>query len=59
MVNTASPDLIHWHKTAGAAPVCTQLNDHRDADFVVVGGGLTGTRTALGLAESGASVVLL
>ena len=50
---------IHWHKTAGKAPDCAPLNADDTADFVVVGGGLTGTRTAIGLAEAGAKVVLL
>lgn len=50
---------IHWQRTAGQAPTCETLSDHIDCDFVVVGGGLTGTRTALGLAETGARVVLL
>ncbi len=64
MTTSAAPQAIdlqriHWHRTAGAAPDCEILSDHIEADFVVVGGGLTGTRTALGLAENGASVVLL
>ncbi len=50
---------IHWHRTAGEAPVCAKLQDDIKADVVIVGGGLTGTRTAIGLAESGAKVVLL
>ena len=55
----SSPDSIHWHRTAGQAPQTTRLDGREACDFVVVGGGLTGTRTALGLAESGAKVVLL
>lgn len=51
--------IIHWQRTAGAAPVCSALSGDIHADFVVVGGGLTGTRTALGLAETGAKVVVL
>lgn len=57
-----SPDptkFIHWYKTAVSAPNCTTLQGTLEADFVVVGGGLTGTRTAIGLAESGARVALL
>lgn len=50
---------IHWYSTAGAAPECSVLASDIEADFVVVGGGLTGTRTALGLAEQGAAVALL
>ena len=48
-----------WSRTASDAPDCSALDQELEADFVVVGGGLTGTRTALGLAESGAKVVLL
>jgi glycine/D-amino acid oxidase-like deaminating enzyme len=48
-----------WSRTATAAPECAALNGSIEADFVIVGGGLTGTRTALGLAEHGAKVVLL
>ena len=58
-VRDLSGDQIHWQRTAGPAPVCDSLTSHVTADFVVVGGGLTGTRTALGLAETGARVVLL
>ncbi len=50
---------IHWHRTATALPALPSLDKPIDADFVIIGGGLTGTRTALGLAESGARVVLL
>lgn len=48
-----------WSRTAADAPDCTSLKNAIEADFVIVGGGLTGTRTALGLAEGGARVVLL
>lgn len=58
MSDTTEAD-IHWHKTAGTAPDCTELTSTETADFIIVGGGLTGTRTAIGLAESGASVILL
>lgn len=56
---THKGDQIHWHRTALPAPVCDTLTAQVTADVVVVGGGLTGTRTALGLAENGARVVLL
>ena len=59
MTSATPPDGIHWQKTAGDAPACTPLQGENETEFVVVGGGLTGTRTALGLAESGARVVLL
>lgn len=58
-VTHPSTDTIHWHRTAGAAPEVTRFEGTASCDFVVVGGGLTGTRTALGLAESGAKVILL
>lgn len=50
---------IHWHRTASPLPSQPTLDISTSADFVVVGGGLTGTRTALGLAEHGANVVIL
>lgn len=59
MTSSKPNHTIHWHRTAAAAPDCVPLHGETYADFVVVGGGLTGTRTALGLAESGANVVLL
>ena len=59
VTKTANLDHIHWHRTAYAAPETSVLETHLEADFVVVGGGLTGTRTALGLAEHGANVILL
>jgi len=55
----ASLQGIHWHKSATSLPAQPTLDKQIDSDFVIVGGGLTGTRTALGLAEHGASVVLL
>lgn len=55
----ARGDIIHWPRTATPAPLCDTLTGAQQADFVVVGGGLTGTRTALGLAQAGASVILL
>ena len=57
--NASTNGRIHWYSTAGQAPVCASLTSDIEADFVVVGGGLTGTRTALGLAEQGATVALL
>lgn len=50
---------IHWSVTANEAPECLSLQADIEADVVIVGGGLTGCRTALGLAEAGLSVVLL
>ena len=48
-----------WYETAESNPGFPSLIGDRSADVVVVGGGLTGVRTALGLAESGIEVVLL
>jgi glycine/D-amino acid oxidase-like deaminating enzyme len=59
MTSPDSTKAIHWYKTAVSAPVCPTLKGSIEADFVVVGGGLTGTRTAIGLAEAGASVAVL
>ncbi|MGQ7846878.1 NAD(P)/FAD-dependent oxidoreductase [Granulosicoccus sp. 3-233] len=50
---------IHWPTTATARPPCSRLEEDTTADVVIIGGGLTGCRTALGLAEAGLSVVLL
>ncbi len=54
-----TPNGAHWESTAIEGPICGRLKGDIDADVVIVGGGLTGTRTALGLAENGLSVVLL
>ncbi len=56
---SAPLDRIHWLRTAVSGPPTLSLEGDTTADFIIVGGGLTGTRTALGLAEAGASVVLL
>lgn len=50
---------MHWPLTATASPVCEGLHESAVADVVIIGGGLTGCRTALGLAEAGMSVALL
>lgn len=55
----AVKEEIHWQTTAGAAPECLTLSGHVQVDVLVVGGGLTGCRTALGLAEAGTSVALV
>ncbi|UWR23017.1 FAD-binding oxidoreductase [Sulfitobacter sp. S190] len=50
---------IHWIVTANAAP---DLDKHRSSlrvDVLVIGGGLTGCRTALGLADRGVSVAVV
>ncbi|WP_298936846.1 FAD-binding oxidoreductase [uncultured Ruegeria sp.] len=55
----AALDEVHWSRTAAPAPEALLLEGDITADVIVVGGGLSGTRTALGLAESGAKVALL
>ena len=52
-------DEIHWTVTATAAPDLQPLGGARGFDVLVVGGGLTGCRTALGLADAGVSVGLV
>lgn len=59
MSNHAAKDEIHWSVTAAAAPESTVLDGSVSVDVLVVGGGLTGCRTALGLAEAGTSVALV
>ncbi|MEM9106788.1 MAG: FAD-binding oxidoreductase [Pseudomonadota bacterium] len=54
-----SLDGVHWTKTAASVPPTRSLQGEIAVDVAIVGGGLTGTRTALGLAEAGASVALL
>jgi glycerol-3-phosphate dehydrogenase len=55
----AVKDEIHWTTTAGAAPNVEKLQSSLNVDVLVVGGGLTGCRTALGLAEKGVSVAVV
>lgn len=55
----AAREEIHWTVTAGAAPDVAPLDGPLDCDVLIVGGGLTGCRTALALAEAGTSVVLV
>jgi glycine/D-amino acid oxidase-like deaminating enzyme len=50
---------ILWRETAPTTPVYAPLGESRDAEVVVIGGGLTGVSTALHIAQSGADVVLL
>ena len=54
-----SPDSIHWARTATPAETYPPLGSCEKADVIVIGGGLTGCRTALGLADAGLRVVLL
>lgn len=48
-----------WYATAAPAPETTELQGTIKADVCIVGGGYTGLTTALELAKSGTSVVLL
>ncbi|MDK4701520.1 MULTISPECIES: NAD(P)/FAD-dependent oxidoreductase [unclassified Rhizobium] len=48
-----------WYATAAPAPETVELQGSIKADVCIVGGGYTGLTTALELAKSGVSVVLL
>lgn len=50
---------IHWPTTATAAPPADVLDGPLSVDVLVVGGGLTGCRTALDLARGGAMVAVV
>ncbi|MFK7874514.1 MAG: NAD(P)/FAD-dependent oxidoreductase [Paracoccaceae bacterium] len=50
---------IHWTTTASPAPKVRALDGSISVDVLVVGAGLTGCRTALGLAEAGVSVAVV
>lgn len=52
------PDSL-WAATAGPTPATAELSGERRADVVVVGGGFTGLRAALALAEAGSDTVVL
>ncbi|WP_425041609.1 NAD(P)/FAD-dependent oxidoreductase [Primorskyibacter sp. S187A] len=52
-------DEIHWRVTAEPAPAIDPLTDALDVDVLIVGAGLTGCRTALGLADKGVSVAVV
>lgn len=55
----AIKEEIHWITTASAAPDVHKQQGALSVDVLVVGGGLTGCRTALGLADSGTSVAVV
>lgn len=59
MSHASVKEEIHWPLTAVAAPECADLKGRLNVDVLVVGAGLTGCRTALGLAEAGTSVALV
>ena len=48
-----------WQTTATPSPATTTLQDHVDADVIVIGAGFTGLSTALHLSERGTSVVVI
>ncbi|MFK7752993.1 MAG: NAD(P)/FAD-dependent oxidoreductase [Sedimentitalea sp.] len=50
---------IHWTTTACKPPETQTLDASLNVDVLVVGGGLTGCRTALGLAEANVSVAVV
>ncbi len=52
-------DEIHWTVTAGEAPAVQPLDGSLVVDVLVIGGGLAGCRTALGLADNGVSVAVV
>jgi len=58
-VSHPAVDEVHWPITAIPGPESPVLQGDINADVVIVGAGLTGCRTAVGLAEAGVSVVLL
>ncbi|MEM9585112.1 MAG: FAD-binding oxidoreductase [Pseudomonadota bacterium] len=53
------PEQIHWDRTAPSAPVCARIEGDLSVDVVIVGAGLTGLRTAIGLAEAGADTAVI
>jgi len=57
--NPQSTDEVHWRRTAAERPKASVLSEDIEVDFAIVGGGLTGCRTAIGLAEEGATVAVL
>ncbi|MBT6116360.1 MAG: FAD-binding oxidoreductase [Rhodospirillaceae bacterium] len=48
-----------WHATAAPAPETTPFEGEAQADVAIIGGGFTGCSTALHLALTGKSVILL
>lgn len=52
-------DQILWSLTAPPLSTTDQLDGDREFDVVIVGGGLTGLRSAIALAEAGTSVAVL
>ena len=52
-------DEIHWSTTATPAPSVPVLTEAVSVDVLIVGAGLTGCRTAVGLAEAGVSVAVV
>ncbi|GIT92208.1 FAD-dependent oxidoreductase [Jannaschia pagri] len=52
-------ETVFWSQTAPDFPGLSPLRDNLSCDVAVIGGGLTGLRAALDLADGGAQVVLL
>ena len=48
-----------WQQTVAGLDRCPSLSENREADVVIVGGGITGLSSALHLCELGKSVILL
>ena len=59
MGENVAKEEVHWKFTASAAPKCAKLEGTVDVDVLVIGAGLTGCRTALGLADAGVSVAMV
>ena len=59
MGGRVAKEEIHWVFTASTAPECAKLEGTVDVDVLVIGAGLTGCRTALGLADAGVSVAMV
>lgn len=52
-------DVVLWSQTAPPAPAVETVTQDMAFDVVIVGAGLTGLRTAVGLAEAGTSVAVI
>lgn len=50
---------IHWTTTSISAPKLARLSDSLNVDVLVIGAGLTGCRTALGLVDAGVSTAVV
>lgn len=57
-ISPEHPDS-YWAATGGEEPATSALSGEHEVDVAIIGGGFTGLRAALLLAEAGVSVVLL